>query len=307
MSVQVSSQDWTEARDLRQLLERVSPLTMVAEDSLIDLARQVRTVLSNGIAGDLVECGVWRGGAAFLMADVLRAAGVADRKVWMFDSFEGLPPPKEVDGEAAMAFARDRDSPWYLDNCRASVEEVRQNAVALGLAAHTEIVKGWFDRTLPTQRARIGPIAILRIDSDWHASVRCCLDNLYEQVVDGGLVVIGDYYTYDGCALAVHEFFAERRLSDRIESAAATDGSPHHGAAVFRKGGASWRWMHQLYLAGQEISSFAPPGEAFILVDGYELTLAVDGQRRAIRFFDGSERRWELPADDRLVAYNLRS
>src|SRR5436190_23874137 len=89
---------------LGQTLDKIRRLTMVQEPSLIEVARQVRAVLEFRISGDLVECGVWRGGAAFLMADLLRQAGVRDRKVWLFDSFEGLPPPQEIDGQAALAY-----------------------------------------------------------------------------------------------------------------------------------------------------------------------------------------------------------
>jgi hypothetical protein len=208
----------TEHRELDPMLARVRPYTMVSDDSLILLARLVRGVLGADVPGDFVECGVWRGGAAFLIADLLRRAGVRDRKVWLFDSFEGLPPPSEVDGEAALTYPTDKDNPWYFDNCRASLEEVNRAADRLGLSPFIECVKGWFDQTLPASRQRVGPIALLRIDCDWHASVRCCLNQLYDQVADGGVVVVDDYYHWVGCAIAVHEFLGERRLPNRLET-----------------------------------------------------------------------------------------
>ena len=79
---------------------------MVAEASRVDLALQVKQVLAHNIPGDFVECGVWRGGASFLMGELLRQAGVNDRKVWLFDSFEGLPPPEGIDGPAAVAYSK---------------------------------------------------------------------------------------------------------------------------------------------------------------------------------------------------------
>src|SRR5262245_11554382 len=153
-----------ELRELGPLLDRIEPFSMVPRDALLDLARLVRAVLAYDIPGDFVECGVWRGGASFLMAELLRRAGVRDRKVWLFDSFEGLPPPQEIDGDEALAYVENKDSPWYFDNCRASLEGVRRKAAELGLTSYTEIVKGWFDQTLPANRERIGPIAVLRID-----------------------------------------------------------------------------------------------------------------------------------------------
>jgi O-methyltransferase len=88
------------------------------------------------------------------------------------------------------------------------------------------LVPGWFDETLPKIRERFGPIALLRIDADWHASVSTCLEQLYDQVVDGGYIVLDDYYTWDGCSIAVHEFLGRRQLSHRIFK---------DGCAYFRK------------------------------------------------------------------------
>ena len=103
---------------LAPIVERIRPYTMVPERSLVELARQVSAILALQIPGDFVECGVWRGGASFLMAELLRQAGASDRRVWLFDSFEGLPPPAAIDGARALASPGDRASPWYHDNCR---------------------------------------------------------------------------------------------------------------------------------------------------------------------------------------------
>jgi hypothetical protein len=227
-SINRELQNWLEVRRLSPSLNRLRPLTMVSDLALIDLVHALRTVLDEGVPGDLVECGVWRGGAAFLLASQLKQAGVSDRQVWLFDSFEGLPDPQEIDGEAALAYSRDTEGAGYYDNCRASLEEVRANAEELGLGALTKFVKGWFSDTLPVTSASIGPIAILRIDADWYSSVRDCLDHLYDHVSEGGFVIIDDYFAWDGCVVAVHEFLSSRQLPHRIET---TPG----GQAFFRK------------------------------------------------------------------------
>ena len=116
---------------LAPIMEKIRPFTMVPERSLMELARQVSAILALEIPGDFVECGVWRGGASFLMAELLRQAGVSDRRVWLFDSFEGLPPPAEIDGAKALAYSEDHANPWYHDNCRASLEEVQGSVAAL--------------------------------------------------------------------------------------------------------------------------------------------------------------------------------
>jgi O-methyltransferase len=277
---------------------------MVPEESLVELARQVCAVLAFNIPGDFVECGVWRGGASFLIADLLRQAGVQDRKVWLFDSFEGLPPPDQIDGAAAMAYTQNPAGPGAHDNCCASLEEVQRTVTALGLTAYTECVKGWFEQTLPATRDRIGPIAILRIDGDWYSSVRCCLDTLYDQVVDGGLVVLDDYYTWEGCAIAVHEFLGTRRLAHRIEGLLSTAGGVEtYHSAVFRKGTGkgTWQWVYHYYLTTQDLTSIIPPGDAFILVDQAQLDSLVIPGRRAIPFLERDGQYWGLPRDDHMA------
>ena len=184
---------------------------MLPRERLSELVRQVDAIVAGGISGAFVECGTWRGGASFLMA--LRAP---DRRVWMFDSFEGLPPPAPIDGPAAAQWAADTDGPDYHDNCRASAARVAADAARLGIADRVEVVKGWFEDTLPARRDEVGPIALLRIDADWYDSVRTCLDSLLDLVVPGGFVIFDDYYDWDGCAIAVHEALAAQHLPYRI-------------------------------------------------------------------------------------------
>ena len=199
-------------------MRRVSDLTMLRYGSLQSLILLCEDVVNREVPGDLVEAGVWRGGASFVMAEALRRAADPSRKVWMFDSFEGLPAPAEVDGSRAQDYVHDVGSPWYLNNCRADFAEVQQSAEQFGLADRVTVVKGWFDRTLPEHRDRIGGIALLRIDCDWFESTRCCLDELFDQVSPGGVVIIDDYYYYDGAALAVHDFLGRRGYAYRVES-----------------------------------------------------------------------------------------
>lgn len=201
-------------------------LTMVPPLALAHLIRFVDEVVDRRVPGEVVECGVWRGGASFLAAQRLVDRGDRDRTVWMFDSFEGLPPPTDIDGDRARAWANDPNGPTYFDNCSADRGAVEATAGRLGLAARTRIVAGWFDQTLPAAKAEIGDIALLRIDGDWYDSVRVCLDELYDLVVPGGIIVVDDYFTWDGCAVVVHEFLGARSLPHRIEKA---------GTAFFRK------------------------------------------------------------------------
>ena len=299
---------WLTARDLAPTLEVVRPFVMppVSADALVDLANVVQLVLEQRVPGDFVECGVWRGGGGLLMADLLRQAGVHDRRVWLCDSFQGMPPVEAIDGPVAVAEASDPDSPLYVDNSRVALEDVRRTAAEFGLSAYIEFVPGWFHETLPVQRDRIGPIAILRLDCDWYASVRACLDNLYDQVVDGGFVVLDDYFAYDGCAIAVHEFLGRRGLAHRIESVVGDwGGCEYPFSARFRKGEMNPKWERRAYLAGQDIASLIQPGEAFILVDEQQLSNKLSATRRALPFLERDGQYWGRPVDDATAIQEL--
>ncbi len=151
--------------------------------------------------GCVVECGVWRGGMIAGMAEVLGAK----RQYILFDSFEGLPPAREdLDGTAAVAWQSNSKSPTYYNNCTAAEEEAAA-AMKLSGATSFSLVKGWFNETLPGFNLPC-EIAILRLDGDWYDSTRVCLEKLYPHVAPGGIVIIDDYYNWDGCARAVNEF-----------------------------------------------------------------------------------------------------
>jgi len=163
----------------------------------------------HAVPGCVVECGVWRGGMSGAMADALPG-----RRHYLLDSFEGLPPAKAIDGERAIAWQAAVDSPIYFDNCRAE-QAYAQKAMAMSRARSFELVAGWFDKTLPTFKPQ-EPIAVLRLDGDWYDSTLVCLQHLYPMVPVGGLIIIDDYHTWDGCTRAVHDYLSANQLRDRI-------------------------------------------------------------------------------------------
>ena len=287
--------------ELTQLVERVKPYTLLAESNLRELGRQVCATLALGVRGDFVECGVYRGGACFLVALILQRLGVRDRAVWMFDSFEGVPPPTENDGPTAELALAD----WaarYRENLSASLDEVRDAAHRLGVAPLLRFAMGWFDQTLPRMRERVGAVAILRIDADWYASVRCCLENLYDQVSPGGLVIIDDYFM-EGCALAVHEFLGARRVRFRLETT--SDAQPHR-LAMLRKSNETWQQTWAMLEdrrareeAAARIQSIVREGDVFILVDDdhWDRQLLAPN-RTALPFLERGGQYWGPPPDD---------
>jgi len=162
-----------------------------------------------GVQGDYVECGVWRGGMSAAIGEVLGP----DRNIYLFDSFEGLPPAQEIDGKAALAWQKDVNSPEYYENCKAE-EQFCHQAMALAKHKNYKTYKGWFKNTLPDYQRQ--PIAILRLDGDWYDSILTCLENLFPCVVPGGIIILDDYYTWDGCTKAVHDYLSTSKSPSRV-------------------------------------------------------------------------------------------
>ncbi|MDB5266923.1 MAG: hypothetical protein JWN89_738 [Parcubacteria group bacterium] len=163
------------------------------------------------IKGSVVECGVWRGGMSAGLAELLGSG----RSYHLFDSFEGLPPAQEVDGQAAKAWQSDKNSPIYFDNCKAEMT-FAENAMRMSGAKNVRIIKGWFNETLPNFTSD-EPIAILRLDGDWYESTRTCLENLYPRVAKGGAVIIDDYDTWEGCRKAVEEYRKGQGIQEEVQ------------------------------------------------------------------------------------------
>lgn len=185
------------AQDLRyrEVATRFRPFTMVPETAYVE--NLALGALVKDIPGDVVECGVWRGGMIGGIATVLGNS----RKYWLFDSFEGLPPAREIDGIAALEWQSDTQGRNYYDNCSAEEGFARQ-AMRLSGCDDVEFVKGWFKDTV--HQAPVSRIALLRLDGDWYDSTITCLEAFYSRVANGGVTIIDDYYQWDGCSRAVH-------------------------------------------------------------------------------------------------------
>jgi len=202
--------DWLNFKKLGLIL-KVKPYTMVNYPRLSNIYSSVKLMEKNKMKGAFVECGVWKGGCAAVMALAADRAR-SGRKVWLFDSFEGLPEPTEKDGT-------DKDGVSAREHFRmnkdiAPIEGV-EKLLFLKLKLDKEnvlIKKGWFKDTLPEAKKATGPIAILRLDADWYESTKCCLENLYDNVIPGGYVILDDYNFHQGCQRATDEFLSDRKL-----------------------------------------------------------------------------------------------
>jgi O-methyltransferase len=171
----------------------------------------VRYVQRNSIDGDVVECGVWRGGSMMAVALCLVKTEDFSRSLYLYDTYEGMPRPGSVDKDASGRFADEMFSKVQTHEdgstwCAATYEEVRTNLLSTGYPeSRIHFVKGKVENTLPLRDPR--PIALLRLDTDWYESTRCELEHLYSHIAPDGILIIDDYGNWQGCRRAVDEFF----------------------------------------------------------------------------------------------------
>jgi O-methyltransferase len=209
-----ASKRWLQKGQFKLIFQRCSDATMIAKWIYMDnLGIASRVGLDPRLAGcSIVECGTWRGGMA---AGLIEVCGVS-HPYHFFDSFEGLPPAQEIDGDAAKRWQADINSLYYHNNCTANESEFRATigrTRTYGLNA--KIHKGYFEKTVGT--ADVGAIAFLRLDGDWYESTYCCLDALFPKIAPGGFLVIDDYGTWDGCTRAVHDYLSRHKRPEPID------------------------------------------------------------------------------------------
>ena len=186
--------------------------TMIGLKRLDNLEFCIEQVITNEVPGDLIETGVWRGGATIFMRAVLKAYGVTDRCVWGADSFEGLPPPDtgKYPNDAG-------DSLHEARELAVSLEEVEANFERYGLLDdQVRFLKGWFCDTLPV--APIERLAVLRLDGDMYESTMDTLVNLYPKLSEGGYAIVDDYGAIPACRQAVHDYRSANRITGKIHN-----------------------------------------------------------------------------------------
>ena len=179
---------------------------MVGYPGLDNIRACIETVITDKVPGDFVECGVWRGGSSIFAKGVFKAYGVTDRKVWLADSFEGMPVQTQADKVDPDLSA----GIWAV-----SREDVENNFRRFDLLDNNiRFVKGWFSKSLPT--APIDQIAILRLDGDYYSSTMDALTSLHSKLSRGGFVIVDDYGWYAGCKAAVTEFRAAHGITSEL-------------------------------------------------------------------------------------------
>ena len=196
--------------------DKVHPYTMTGPIRIYSLIEAVRYIVKNDIPGDFLECGVYKGGSMMAVALTLMSMGVSDRKLWLFDTFAGMPKPEDVDvnfrGKPAIEkFSRhridDESSTWV----NVPLEDVRD---AMRLTGYPEkninYIKGMVEDTIPGQAPEL--LALLRLDTDWYRSTKHEMVHLYPRVSSKGVVIVDDYAFFKGAQKAVDEYLAENDL-----------------------------------------------------------------------------------------------
>jgi O-methyltransferase len=198
----------------RVVLSQIDGFTMTSIERQASLIEAVRYIVKNGIAGCYVECGVWRGGSSMATALTLLQENDANRDLYLFDTFEGMTPPTDKDKTADGYLAQQ-----HLDNdtsksgywCIADISDVRKNMKSTRYPDdRVHFIKGPVEKTIPSQ-SNVGPIALLRLDTDWYESTKHELIHLFPLLVSGGILIIDDYGHWAGARQAVDEYFAEQQ------------------------------------------------------------------------------------------------
>ncbi|MCU7835192.1 MAG: TylF/MycF family methyltransferase [gamma proteobacterium symbiont of Taylorina sp.] len=188
------------------------PMSMVGMKRLDNIQMSVETVITENIKGDLIETGVWRGGSVLLMKAILVANNEIERKVFLADSFQGIPAVDlDTYPDDAIHVGSDK-MPVLEDNSASDVREFFEKMELLD--DNVIFLEGWFEDTLPT--IATNSIAVLRLDGDIYKSTWEALINLYDKVSSGGFIIIDDYYSWEGCRKAVDDFRSKNGIDEKI-------------------------------------------------------------------------------------------
>jgi len=186
-------------------------LTMIGMKRVDNLQACLEDILRSGVPGDIIEAGTWRGGAAIFLRAILKAHGIADRSVWVADSFEGLPSP-DVSKNPADAGSYNFENPYLA----VPLDTVKLNFSRFGLLDdQVRFVKGWFKETLPGLAGE--KWSLIRVDGDMYESTMDALKNLYPHLSAGGYVIIDDY-GLASCREAVNDFRDANQISEPIQT-----------------------------------------------------------------------------------------
>ena len=200
-----------------EIVASVREHTMTSPERILALCNAVEYLSTNNVAGDFVECGVWRGGSMAAAARTLAYSGRSDRTLWMYDTYDGMSEPTDLDidlrGQTAeqLMSMQDRSDPGSVWCC-SQLEQVKTTMAQSGYPIdRVKFIVGKVEETLPIEVP--DKIALLRLDTDWYESTRCEMEFLFPKLVPGGVLIVDDYGHWDGCRRAVDEYFQRNQLT----------------------------------------------------------------------------------------------
>lgn len=194
------------------IIDMVKPYTMTSPERIVSLIRAVNYLEQNKIYGDIVECGVWKGGS--IMA-VLLALKEKNRNIYLYDTFDGMTEPSLIDKSyrnesAKIAFSK-KDNYWKKIECLSTLDEVKKNIEQINYPKDKIIfVEGKVENTIPNFLPN--EIALLRLDTDWYESTKHEMFHLFPKLVKGGVIIVDDYGHWQGCQKAIDEYLSENNV-----------------------------------------------------------------------------------------------
>ena len=207
----VDFEDWH-----KTIIEKAEPFTMTSRERMYGLLEAVKYIETNQVEGAVVECGVWKGGSMLAIADGLAKSGNKKRSLYLYDTFEGMPPPgaadvSYTDQKAEKLLEQDQDKEESLIWAYSTLDTVQKT---MGLSNYPadkiQYVKGKVEDTIPNTVPE--KIALLRLDTDWYESTKHELVHLFPRLVKGGVLIIDDYGFWKGARQAVDEYFTGNKI-----------------------------------------------------------------------------------------------
>jgi O-methyltransferase len=200
------------------LYEDCRQYTLIHVERMYSLYKAVQYIVKKNIPGDFVECGVWKGGASMMMAKTLLSMGVKDRKIYMYDTYEGMAKPTAED-KSNVPGAEPVNKIWEREQaedhnewCYGPLDGVKEAMRSTGYPEENIIyVKGMVEDTIPQTVPQ--KIAMLRLDTDWYSSTKHELEHLYPLLQEGGVVILDDYGYWEGARQAADEYFAKNNIN----------------------------------------------------------------------------------------------
>jgi len=201
-------------KDFLDVYQKSMYYTLTSKERMLALFEAIQYINKYDIKGDIVECGIYKGGSTMLCALTLNKLKNQDKKIYLYDTFEGMPMPTEKDISYKKNFALSKWTPKGANGsnwCNATIEEVMENMYKTGYPQNKLIfVKGKVEETIP----KVAPekIALLRLDTDWYKSTYHELFHLYPRLITQGVIIIDDYGHWKGAKEAVDQYFREHNI-----------------------------------------------------------------------------------------------